>query len=149
MQLKILDPRIGREKPLPAYQSAAAAGIDLYACVKEPTILEPNSCILIPSGIALYMKNPQICGIIAPRSGLGHKHGIILGNNIGIIDADYQGEIRISCWNRSTEAYTITPLERIAQLLFVPIARVPQFTVVDEFSEAEERDTTGFGSSGK
>lgn len=147
-ELKICDPRIGKEVPLPKYQSKSAAGIDLYACITEELTLSPSECVLIPSGIAMHMQDPNCCGVIAPRSGLGHKHGIILGNNVGVIDADYQGEIKISLWNRSSDPYTISPLERVAQLLILPILR-PDFKVVENFSDEEDRDQGGFGSSGK
>lgn len=148
IELKICDHRIGKVVPLPSYQSNSAAGIDLYACVEQETLLKPKQCLLIPSGIALHIKDPNTCGILAPRSGLGHKLGIILGNSIGVIDADYQGEIKLSIWNRSEKDYIITPLERISQLMIVPILR-PTFTIVDHFNNQEERGEGGFGSSGQ
>lgn len=148
IEVKICDSRINDVVPLPQYQSSSAAAIDLYACIQEPLTIKPNACILIPSGIAIHIKDPQVCGIIAPRSGLGHKLGIILGNSIGVIDADYQGEIKLSIWNRSEKDYSITPLERISQLLIVPILR-PELKLVTEFSKDEDRGSDGFGSTGR
>jgi|AntRauTorckE5430_2_1112549.scaffolds.fasta_scaffold00026_5 dUTP pyrophosphatase len=147
IEIKILDPRINEIVPIPGYQSDSAAGIDLYAAVTKDTICEPNDCLLIKSGIAIHIKDPNICGIIAPRSGKGHKLGIILGNSIGVIDADYQGEIKLSIWNRSDTTYIIKPLERICQLLIVPILR-PQLKLVEAFSNDEDRADGGFGSTG-
>ena len=146
IQVKILDPRVGDQKPLPTYQTQGSAGIDLYACIEEPLQLQPGECILVPSGIAIFIKNNQYCAIITPRSGLGHKKGIVLGNLVGIIDSDYQGEIKVSCWNRGEITQTIEPLERIAQLLFLPVLR-PSLEVVSCFEESE-RGTGGFGSTG-
>ncbi len=131
--IKILDPRIGEEYPLPTYQSSGAAGLDLYACLSESLILKPNDCFLIPTGIAVYIKDERFCAIIAPRSGLGHKKGIVLGNLVGVIDADYQGEIKVSCWNRSTTTHQIQPMDRVAQLLFLPVLR-PSFEVVESIT---------------
>lgn len=147
VKLKILDPRIGNNNPLPTYQTQGAAGIDLYACIDQTITIAPNQCILLSTGIAVYIQDPRFCAIIAPRSGLGHKKGIVLGNLVGIIDADYQGEVKVSCWNRSTESYTVSPMDRIAQLLFMPVLR-PSFEIVDSFVETE-RGEGGFGSSGK
>ena len=147
VSVKILDPRIGDQHPLPSYQTSGSAGLDLYACIKENLILTPNTCILIPTGIAIFIKDPRYCAIIAPRSGLGHKKGIVLGNLVGVIDADYQGEIKVSLWNRSEKSYEISPMDRIAQLLFLPVVR-PLLSVVNEFEETE-RGEGGFGSSGK
>jgi dUTP pyrophosphatase len=144
--IKILDPRIGEEHPLPTYQSAGAAGLDLYACLQDSLTIQPNACILIPTGIAVYIQDTRYCAIIAPRSGLGHKKGIVLGNLVGVIDADYQGEIKVSCWNRSDTPHEIQPMDRVAQLLFLPVLR-PSFEVVSEFS-ASERGEGGFGSTG-
>ena len=144
--IKILDARIGEEHPLPTYQSAGAAGLDLYACTQSPIEIQPNNCVLIPTGIAVYIQDTRYCAIIAPRSGLGHKKGIVLGNLVGVIDADYQGEIKVSCWNRSEEAHTILPMDRIAQLLFLPVLR-PTFEVVEAFEDSE-RGVSGFGSTG-
>jgi dUTP pyrophosphatase len=147
VQVKILDQRIGTEYPLPRYETADSAGMDLRACINERMILQPNETQLIPTGIAIYIGDPQLAAVILPRSGLGHKHGIVLGNLVGLIDADYQGPLMISCWNRSENIYTIEPGDRIAQLVFLPIARV-NLNVVDEFN-ATERGSGGFGSSGK
>lgn len=146
IKLKILDPRVGSDVSLPAYQTSGSAGVDLYACIEEPITLEPNKCTLIPSGISVFIENPRFCGIIAPRSGLGHKKGLVLGNLVGIIDSDYQGEIKVSLWNRSESPQTIKPLERIAQLLFIPVA-TPSFQIVESMEETE-RGCGGFGSTG-
>lgn len=147
IQLKILDARIGNEFPLPHYATAASAGLDLRACLNETLTIEPHTTHLLSTGISLYIGDPRMTAIILPRSGLGHKHGIVLGNLVGLIDADYQGPLMVSCWNRSEQAYTIEPGERIAQLVFLPIIRV-DFTVVNEFEETK-RGSGGFGHSGK
>ena len=146
IQIKILDPSIGTKVPVPSYQTTGSAGIDLYACSRQSISLQPNHCILINTGLSVFIKNPQYCGIIAPRSGIGHKKGIVLGNLVGIIDADYQGELKVSCWNRSTETQIINPYDRIAQLLFVPVFR-PTLEIVSEYEETE-RGEGGFGSTG-
>lgn len=146
IQLKILDPRLGSEFPLPAYATPDSAGLDLRACLQEPLIVEPGMTQLLPTGLAIYIANPTMAAVILPRSGLGHKHGIVLGNLVGLIDADYQGELKVSCWNRGLTAYTVQPGERIAQLVFLPIVRA-HFTRVDEF-QATERGAGGFGHSG-
>jgi len=145
--LKILDARLGDEFPLPAYATSASAGLDLRAMLDAPLVLEGGASALIPSGIAIHIGDPALCAIVLPRSGLGHKHGIVLGNLVGLIDADYQGPLMISCWNRSNAAFTIAPGERIAQLVFAPVARVT-FDVVDDFAPSE-RGEGGFGSSGR
>lgn len=147
IQLKILDDRIGTLFPLPRYETADAAGLDLRACVDEPLILHANQTVLIPTGISIYIANPHLAAVILPRSGLGHKHGLVLGNLVGLIDADYQGPLMVSCWNRGQEAYTIQPGDRIAQLVFLPISRI-HFDVVDNFTTTERGDR-GFGHSGK
>lgn len=147
IQLKILDPRIGTEFPLPRYETDAAAGLDLRACVEQSLTIEPGQTHLIPTGISIYIANPHIAAVILPRSGLGHKHGLVLGNLVGLIDADYQGPLMVSCWNRSQVAYTIEPGDRIAQLVFLPVIRT-QFDVVNDF-EKTDRGTGGFGHSGK
>jgi dUTP pyrophosphatase len=147
IQVKILDERIGKEFPLPRYESADAAGLDLRACLTTALTIEPGQTELIPTGISIYIGDPHLAAVILPRSGLGHKHGLVLGNLVGLIDADYQGPLMVSCWNRGQAAYTITPGDRIAQLVFLPIARA-QFTVVDAFTSTE-RGTGGFGHSGK
>ncbi len=124
IQLKILDQRIGTEFPLPQYETTAAAGLDLRACLDQPLEIQPGETHLIPAGISIYIGNPHLAAVILPRSGLGHKHGIVMGNLVGLIDADYQGPLMISCWNRGKQSYLITPGDRIAQLVFLPIARV-------------------------
>jgi dUTP pyrophosphatase len=147
VQVKILDERIGKEFPLPRYETGDAAGLDLRACLTEALTIEPGQTHLIPTGISIYIGDPNLAAVILPRSGLGHKHGLVLGNLVGLIDADYQGPLMVSCWNRSQAAYTITPGDRIAQLVFLPIARA-QFEVVETFT-ATERGAGGFGHSGK
>ena len=147
IEVKILDPRIGTEFPLPKYETADSAGLDLRACLDKPLELAPGETQLIPTGIAIHIGNPNLAAVILPRSGLGHKHGIVLGNLVGLIDADYQGPLMISCWNRGQNMYTIVPGDRIAQLVFLPIVRA-QFEIVDEF-HATERGAGGFGHSGK
>lgn len=144
--LKVLDPRLGRDFPLPEYATTASAGLDLRAMLDAPLTLDAGASALIPSGIAIHIGDPGLCAIVLPRSGLGHKHGIVLGNLVGLIDADYQGPLMISCWNRSGSAFTITPGERIAQLVFTPVVRA-SFDVVDEFAPSL-RGAGGFGSSG-
>lgn len=147
IQLKILDARIGREFPLPRYETADSAGLDLRACLDDTLILNPGETRLIPTGISIYIGDSGLAALILPRSGLGHKSGIVLGNLVGLIDADYQGPLMISCWNRSQVAYTIEPGDRIAQLVFLPIVRT-QFDIVSDFV-ASTRGEGGFGSSGK
>lgn len=147
IQLKILDSRIGQEYPLPRYETLSAAGLDLRACIDEPLVIAPGDTHLIKTGIAIYIADPTLAAVILPRSGLGHKHGLVMGNLVGLIDADYQGPLMVSCWNRGQAAYTIQPGDRIAQLVFLPIVRT-HFAVVDEFV-ATERGSGGFGHSGK
>lgn len=147
VQLKILDKRLGSQFPLPAYATSGSAGLDLRACLDEPLKIYPGETHLINTGIAIYLSDVNVAVTILPRSGLGHKHGIVLGNLVGLIDADYQGPLMVSCWNRSKEAYTIQLGERIAQLVIVPILKA-QFKLVDEF-EQTERGAGGFGSSGQ
>jgi len=146
LQVRILDPRIGRDFPLPQYATPGSAGVDLRACVDAPLTLAPGDTQLIPSGIAIHLDDPGCAAIVLPRSGLGHKHGIVLGNLVGLIDSDYQGQVFVSCWNRGKTTFTIQPGERIAQLIVVPVLQV-EFEVVDEFT-ASERGAGGFGSSG-
>lgn len=146
VQLKILDKRIGNEFAMPTYATDGSAGIDLRACVSEPTQLAPSETILIPTGMAIYIGDPNMAATILPRSGLGHKHGIVLGNLVGLIDSDYQGELMVSCWNRGKDHFTIEPGDRIAQLVFVPVITA-KFDVVDEFV-ATDRGTGGFGHTG-
>ena len=147
INLKILDKRIGDTIPLPHYATEEAAGMDLRACLDAPLQLLPGDTTLIPTGIAIHIQDPYIAATILPRSGLGHKHGIVLGNLVGLIDSDYQGPLMVSCWNRGKDHYTIEPGERIAQLVFVPIVRA-QLNVVESF-DATHRGEGGFGHSGK
>tara|TARA_Y100001934_G_scaffold261282_1_gene334502 strand:- start:9142 stop:9597 length:456 start_codon:yes stop_codon:yes gene_type:complete len=146
IQLKILDPRIGSEFSFPNYATSGSAGVDLVACLDSPLTVEPGQCELIPSGIALHIADPSLAAVLLPRSGLGHKHGIVLGNLVGLIDSDYQGEIKISCWNRGNSSFEIQPGDRIAQLVVVPVAQC-QFEVVESF-DASERSAGGFGHTG-
>lgn len=147
IELKILDPRLERDIPLPHYATPHSAGLDLRACLTESLAVSPGANHLIPTGLAIHIGDPGYCGLILPRSGLGHKHGIVLGNLVGLIDSDYQGELLISCWNRGTTAFTIEVGERIAQLIIVPVARA-RFTQVSEFG-ASQRGSGGFGHSGR
>jgi dUTP pyrophosphatase len=147
VELKILDPRIGDHWPLPDYATVASAGMDLRACLDQSLTLMPGASELIPTGLAIHIGDRQLCAVILPRSGLGHRHGIVLGNLTGLIDADYQGPLMVSLWNRSAEPYTIQPGDRVAQLVFVPIARV-EFERVDAF-EASVRADGGFGHTGR
>ena len=147
IQLKILDPRIGTDIPLPEYATAGSAGMDLRACLDAPLLLAPGATELIPTGIAIHISDPGLAAVLLPRSGLGHKHGIVLGNLTGLIDSDYQGQLFVSCWNRSSTAFTIAPGERIAQMVLVPVVQA-HFDVVDEFT-ATERGTGGFGHTGR
>ncbi len=146
VELKILDPRIGTEFPLPVAATPGSAGMDLRALLDAPLLLAPGASALIATGIAIHIGDAGYCALILPRSGLGHKHGIVLGNLVGLIDADYQGPLMISCWNRGSVAYTIEPGERIAQLVFLPVARAG-FRVVEEFAVSQRGDG-GFGHSG-
>jgi dUTP pyrophosphatase len=147
LQVKILDARIGREYPLPHYATPGSAGLDLRACLDAPVMLEPGQTRLIPTGIAIHLEDPNMAAVLLPRSGLGHKHGIVLGNLVGLIDSDYQGQVMVSCWNRGQAAFTVEPGERIAQMVIVPVVQV-EFEVVDEFDESH-RGAGGFGSSGR
>jgi dUTP pyrophosphatase len=147
VKVKLLDPRIGKEFPLPQHATAGSAGMDLRACLKEPLVLAPGDTALIPSGIAIHIGDPGYAAVLLPRSGLGHKHGIVLGNLVGLIDSDYQGEVLVSCWNRGKESFTIKPGERIAQMVILPVVQA-QFEVVSEFEESR-RGAGGFGHSGK
>jgi dUTP pyrophosphatase len=146
IQLKILDARVGDSIPLPHYATDGSAGLDMRACIDAPLTVAPGETVLVPTGLAIYIGDPALAAVLLPRSGLGHKHGLVLGNLTGLIDSDYQGQVFISCWNRSSSAYTVEPGERIAQMVFVPVAQV-DFAVVDEFEETE-RGAGGFGSSG-
>ena len=145
VELKILDDRL--KESMPAYATTGSAGLDLRACLEAAITIQPGETTLIPTGMAIHLANPAYAAMILPRSGLGHKHGIVLGNLVGLIDSDYQGQLFVSCWNRSTEAFVMNPMERMAQLVIVPVVQA-NFTVVDEF-DASERGEGGFGSTGK
>lgn len=146
LQVKILDPRMGDEFPLPEYATAGSAGLDLRACIDAPLVLSSKQPVLISTGLSIYIEDPKLAAMILPRSGLGHKHGVVLGNSVGLIDSDYQGPLMVSCWNRSEVAYTIKPGERIAQLVLVPIVQA-EFAIVNEFA-ATARGVGGFGHTG-
>lgn len=146
VQLKILNPKIQQEN-LPQYATEGSAGLDLRACIDEPLILSAGQTVLIPTGLAIHLADPNLCAILLPRSGLGHKHGIVLGNLVGLIDSDYQGELKVSLWNRFNETFTINPMDRIAQMVIVPIVQAA-FEIVDEF-HSSERGSGGFGSTGQ
>lgn len=145
IDVKIIDSRMADQ--LPAYATSGSAGLDLRACLNEPLTLQANAWQLVPTGIAIYLRDPNFAALILPRSGLGHKHGIVLGNLVGLIDSDYQGQLMVSAWNRSSTAFTIEPMERLAQLVIVPVVQA-QFNVVTEFP-ASERGENGYGSTGK
>ena len=147
IELKILDSRIGNEFPLPEYATSGSAGLDMRACIDTAMSLEPGETKLIPTGIAIHIADPSLAATLLPRSGLGHKHGIVLGNLVGLIDSDYQGQIFISCWNRSETAFEINPGDRMAQLVFLPVVQA-QFNIVEEF-DTSIRGEGGFGHSGK
>ena len=146
LQAKILDPRIGSEFPLPQYATPGSAGLDLRAMLAEDLLLEPGQTVLIPTGLSIYIADPGLAALILPRSGLGHKHGIVLGNLVGLIDSDYQGELLVSCWNRGSSAFNISVGERIAQLIRVPVVQA-HFELVSEFDQSQ-RGAGGFGHSG-
>ncbi|NYT46907.1 MAG: dUTP diphosphatase [Candidatus Methanofishera endochildressiae] len=147
IQLKILDSRLGNEIPMPAYATDGSAGIDLRACLDADIVLQPGETVLIPTGIAMHINNPQLAAVLLPRSGLGHKHGIVLGNLVGLIDSDYQGQVFVSCWNRGQQAFTIKIAERIAQMVFVPVVQA-DFEIVAEFQQTD-RGAGGFGHTGR
>ena len=147
IQLKILDPRVNKEFALPDYATAGSAGVDLRACLDEPLTLVPGATELIPSGIAVYISDPALAAVILPRSGLGHKHGIVLGNLVGLIDSDYQGQVFVSCWNRGQAAFVIEPGARLAQMVFVPVVQA-NFEIVEEFVTSD-RGGGGFGHTGR
>lgn len=149
VQVKIIHPKIGQDPnfPLPTRATDGSAGIDLRACIDEPLTIHPNETVLVGTGIAIHIVDCNYAGLILPRSGLGHKHGIVLGNLVGLIDADYQGELMVSVWNRSDQPFVLQPAERMAQYVVVPIAR-PDFVVVDEFDNTSARGAGGFGSTG-
>jgi dUTP pyrophosphatase len=146
LQLRILDPRIGREFPLPQYATEGSAGLDLRACLDAPLVLDPGRTELVPTGLAIHLADPGLAAVLLPRSGLGHRHGIVLGNLVGLIDSDYQGQVMVSIWNRGPVAFTIAPGERIAQLVVVPVVQV-EFEIVENFDQSR-RGAGGFGSSG-
>lgn len=147
VQVKVLDQRLGNQWPMPSYATSGSAGLDLRACVDEVTIIEPGQTLLVKTGLAIYIQDTQFAGLILPRSGLGHKHGIVLGNLVGLIDSDYQGELMVSVWNRSQTAFTLEPGERLAQYILVPVVHA-EFEQVEEFV-ATERGAGGFGHTGK
>jgi dUTP pyrophosphatase len=146
LEVKVLDPRIGRDMELPRRATSGSAGLDLRACIDAPLVLGPGQTHLVPTGIAIHLGDPGLAAVLLPRSGLGHKHGIVLGNLVGLIDSDYQGQVMVSVWNRGDRAFTIQPGERIAQMVVVPVVQV-EFEVVEEF-EASARGAGGFGSTG-
>ncbi len=147
LKVRILDPRVGRDFPLPAYATDGSAGLDLRACIDRELVLDAGRAELIPTGLAIHIEDPGLAAVVLPRSGLGHKHGVVLGNLVGLIDSDYQGQLMVSCWNRSAEPFTVRPGERIAQLVIVPVVQV-DLELVEEFS-ASSRGAGGFGHSGR
>jgi deoxyuridine 5'-triphosphate nucleotidohydrolase len=147
LRVRILDARMGKEFPLPAYATEGSAGLDLRACLDAPLVLSPGQAELLPTGLAIHVEDPGLAAVILPRSGLGHRHGIVLGNLVGLIDSDYQGQLMVSCWNRGREPFTVNPGERIAQLVIVPVVQV-QLEVVQDFA-ATRRGAGGFGHSGR
>ncbi|MBP5985343.1 MAG: dUTP diphosphatase [Brachymonas sp.] len=146
VDLKILDERI--REHMPVYATAGSAGLDLRACLDAPLTLQPNAWQLVPTGMAVHLNDPGYAALLLPRSGLGHKHGIVLGNLVGLIDSDYQGQLMVSVWNRSNEPFTVEPLERVAQMVIVPVVQA-QFNVVDDFAQASARGAGGYGSTGR
>ena len=147
IQLRILDPRIGEDIPLPTYATGGSAGMDMRACLDEPLTIHPGETHLIPTGIAIHINDANLAAVLLPRSGLGHKHGIVLGNLTGLIDSDYQGQVFVSCWNRGKDSFTVNPGERIAQMVFVPVVQA-EFDIVDAF-DSSDRGEGGFGHTGK
>lgn len=147
VQIKILDPRIGSDFPMPEYATDGSAGVDLRACLDTSLQVDPGQTHLVPSGIAVHMADPELAAVVLPRSGLGHKKGIVLGNLVGLIDSDYQGELMVSVWNRGSTTFTLEPFERLAQYVLVPVVQA-ELEVVDDFA-ASDRGTGGFGSSGR
>jgi dUTP pyrophosphatase len=146
IDVKVLDPRMADQ--LPSYATAGSAGLDLRACLDAPLTLAPNAWQLVPTGLAIHLADPGFAAIILPRSGLGHKHGIVLGNLVGLIDSDYQGQLMVSAWNRSDVSFTIEPMERIAQMVIVPVVQA-RFNLVNDFAQASERGAGGYGSTGR
>jgi dUTP pyrophosphatase len=147
IQLRILNPKLGKDIPLPEHATPGSAGLDLRACLDSATELAPGDTLLIPTGLSIYLEDPGYAAMILPRSGLGHKHGIVLGNLVGLIDSDYQGELMVSCWNRGNSTFTIEPGDRIAQMVIVPVVQAT-FNIVESFQKTD-RGASGFGSSGK
>ncbi|HEY5644142.1 MAG TPA: dUTP diphosphatase [Woeseiaceae bacterium] len=147
IELKILDPRVGDSIPLPHYATDGSAGLDMRACIDAPLTVSPGETVLVPTGLAIHVADPKLAAVLLPRSGLGHKHGLVLGNLTGLIDSDYQGQVFISCWNRSARAYEVQPGERIAQMVFIRVEQVA-FSVVNEFEDSDRGDG-GFGHSGQ
>ena len=147
LALKILDPRVGRDFPLPTYATTGSAGMDLRACIDAAITLNPGQTELIPTGLAIHIEDSSLCAMLLPRSGLGHKHGVVLGNLVGLIDSDYQGQLMVSCWNRGSTPFVVEPAERIAQMVLVPVVQA-QLTIVDDF-DASLRGEGGFGHSGR
>ena len=147
LAVKILDPRVGRDISLPTYATTGSAGMDLRACIDTAITLNPGQTELIPTGMAIHIEDPSLCAMLLPRSGLGHKHGVVLGNLVGLIDSDYQGQLMVSCWNRGSSPFVIEPAERIAQMVLVPVVQA-QLTIVDDF-DASLRGEGGFGHSGR
>jgi dUTP pyrophosphatase len=147
LKVKILDPRVGRDFPLPGHATPGSAGVDLRACIDAPLVLQPGGTSLIPTGIAIHIEDTGYAAVLLPRSGLGHKHGIVLGNLVGLIDSDYQGQVMVSCWNRSAQPFTVQPGERIAQMVLIRVAQIA-FELVEDFAESS-RGGGGFGSSGR
>lgn len=147
VEIKILDKRLGTEFPLPAYATIGSAGMDLSACIMEPLQLLPGQTILVPTGIAVHIADPNLAAMLLPRSSLGHKHGIVLGNLVGLIDSDYQGPLQVSCWNRGNDIFTLHPGDRLAQMIIVPVVQVA-LSIVEEFTPTE-RGVGGFGSTGR
>ncbi len=147
IQLKILDPRLGKEIPQPSYATPGSAGLDLRACLDQDTVLAPGETILVPTGLAIHIADPELAAVLLPRSGLGHKHGIVLGNLVGLIDSDYQGQVYVSCWNRGSEAFTLKIGERLAQMVFIPVVQV-EFEQVTDFDQSH-RGEGGFGHTGR
>lgn len=146
IRLKLIDERLGRDFPLPEYATSGSAGLDIRACLEEPLVLHPGGSSLIPSGFAIHIDDNSMAAVLLPRSGLGHKHGIVLGNLVGLIDSDYQGQVFVSCWNRGSESFTINPGDRVAQMVFVPVIQA-QFDLVSNFIDSD-RGTGGFGHTG-
>lgn len=147
LKVRILDARVGKDFPLPAYATGGSAGMDLRACLEKALLLEPGRAELIPTGLAIYVEDPGYAAVILPRSGLGHKHGVVLGNLVGLIDSDYQGQLMVSCWNRGREPFTVNPGERIAQLVVLPVTQV-ELEIVEDFA-VTQRGAGGFGHSGR